>query len=958
MGGGGGGYISGITIDDSVLEKILVNTSDDNLHYTFDEHTGLKNYMVGYLFGVETPSGQTMNIDAHDMQFGIRHGEGVIAEFGPIMWQGQDVTEAFWSRVAFMSERALDQEARGHATFTLPEYDASREEALEQIPVSYTEDLSPPQSAEAFLAEEPLDGLVSYQGYDNTDYVSDSIVRNLRTITLASQAIAIQKSPENALIKFSFRDRRQLSDGESALMKALGKRYNNTSSGVVDFVGEDAFYVNDEVRQMYLDPPTVDGLERMLGKQGERVDNDTVNAHVKLSFDSREQLEGAVATLTDPTARIVNPLDITIKGNHLSITGRIHTAPLREVAARVDDISTPSLETGTDEMRSHSSAKRTETSIPEFDYGSATGLEDAVRFGLNSVMPEEMLGTLSIRYDYEKQAVEIRHERTDDSVTAKVQDSIIREGMDFVSRVVRWNDAELTVEETTPETEGITCAYLPYHQVPLFAEALHNRENNGRLLSYIFRTFETAAFIEGTEQSTSAGQSIVLRAESGSSLVSADNFPAYQGALITESLVEAFRDAADNGDIDSVRDLLERGVDPAEGIYQAARGGHTDTLRLLIEHGADVNNGIEPGEHAEALIPLHLAAKNGHADTVAYLLENGANAAQHSSSRTALMLAVEHGHDDVVDLLLPHGPHVQYQRSYGVYDFMDDNDLIYIDIEEAENLFYAIRNVMKTLGSREDIEEALLAFKEYQTDDRARTVANQLYEQFAERDIDLAFANIPRFMPERDADIPDHEREAIALRIAKKLIEAGANVNAVDFGPPVYEAYTANMPKLASFIAAQIGFDVNTPGAYGDTALMSAAEDLYKEAGRLSKAMQRTADASGDVGEEPRRWGRVTKAIDRVKHRAPSDSVDADDIIASRTKLRNIATAISHFIELDGDLDAKNIKKPDGISPRENIANTRAEYGRLSVMRELMAPVLAAMGEQEGQSKGRSRFDG
>jgi hypothetical protein len=120
-------------------------------------------------------------------------------------------------------------------------------------------------------------------------------------------------------------------------------------------------------------------------------------------------------------------------------------------------------------------------------------------------------------------------------------------------------------------------------------------------------------------------------------------------------------DAAQNGDIVKVRQLIEQGVDvnardkdqntPLD--YAAWRGGNTDVVKLLIEKGANVNEVGEAG-------PLHLAARTGRTDVAKLLIEKGAdvNARDNIRQWTPLHEAANFGNTEVAKLLIEKGADV------------------------------------------------------------------------------------------------------------------------------------------------------------------------------------------------------------------------------------------------------------------------------------------------------------
>lgn len=123
---------------------------------------------------------------------------------------------------------------------------------------------------------------------------------------------------------------------------------------------------------------------------------------------------------------------------------------------------------------------------------------------------------------------------------------------------------------------------------------------------------------------------------------------------------EAFRVAAHNGKIETVRSSIHAGKDvnvkdprtSYTAMHMAAYNGHHEIVTLLLEHDAVVDC-----RDAEGKTPLIHACTGPFPKTVEILLEAGAdiNAAESTEGFTPLMMAAGIGETEVVKVLLRHG---------------------------------------------------------------------------------------------------------------------------------------------------------------------------------------------------------------------------------------------------------------------------------------------------------------
>lgn len=138
------------------------------------------------------------------------------------------------------------------------------------------------------------------------------------------------------------------------------------------------------------------------------------------------------------------------------------------------------------------------------------------------------------------------------------------------------------------------------------------------------------------------------------------------------------RNAAKTGNVETVKFLVEKGVD-VNGFYghrklgiaplcAAVQSGNVEIVEFLVEKGADINGTF--GRRNPGSTPLHVAIRFNRETLVRYLIELGVDIGIFcTSGKTALHEAAREGNDKAIQLLLAKGADVNSSPSnlrYGV----------------------------------------------------------------------------------------------------------------------------------------------------------------------------------------------------------------------------------------------------------------------------------------------------
>ncbi len=142
-------------------------------------------------------------------------------------------------------------------------------------------------------------------------------------------------------------------------------------------------------------------------------------------------------------------------------------------------------------------------------------------------------------------------------------------------------------------------------------------------------------------------------------------------ALIVQGCAShsALHQAVLKGDKAKIATLVEQGakIDSRDArgrtpLFIAAENGDADTVEELLNHGANPTKGALL-KHGNT--PLHVAAQNGFNKIVELLLAKSTNAdLRNSSGQTPLMLAAWARHPQTVTLLIKHGANVAARDHY------------------------------------------------------------------------------------------------------------------------------------------------------------------------------------------------------------------------------------------------------------------------------------------------------
>ena len=263
-----------------------------------------------------------------------------------------------------------------------------------------------------------------------------------------------------------------------------------------------------------------------------------------------------------------------------------------------------------------------------------------------------------------------------------------------------------------------------------------------------------------------------------------------------EELIEAVK----NNDIEEVKSLLERGLQPDfTGEYNfngyekfllryVVECDNLEMLKLLLDNGGREYINYEyprvPGTPKETL--LHKAAAHGNVEIVKLLLDYGADVnARNEHGETPLFdtMYIDHSdgyndkYDQVVDLLLKYGADINAVNNEGNTPILAASSTDILDNARIEKLFNIGVDVNISNNKGENLLMLCFYYPEDEFFEYSALIKQSTIETINAQDIN---GRTPLMRAIIDAVENDNAEDAGVMEFIEELLNAGADINIVD----------------------------------------------------------------------------------------------------------------------------------------------------------------------------------
>ena len=199
----------------------------------------------------------------------------------------------------------------------------------------------------------------------------------------------------------------------------------------------------------------------------------------------------------------------------------------------------------------------------------------------------------------------------------------------------------------------------------------------------------------------------------------------------TETISSPMTEAAKNGNINLIQQLLDEGYDinavQGDGmtaLHWAAENNNTKLASILIKNGADITAGTRIGQYK----PLHIAARKGNTNIIDILLESGSdpNSKTLNSGATPLHLAAAANDSNGILSLIKHGANIN-----AVEEKWNQTPLMFA---AALNRLNALRTLLEA-GADPSITSKVIDVAEMEKADKeAEKNINNTLKEFKDKD--------------------------------------------------------------------------------------------------------------------------------------------------------------------------------------------------------------------------------